>query len=120
MTLSDFIEASFDVLVDDWTEYARAVSPQDGHLSDTQLRDSARELLAGIAIDMREMQSRAQQEAKSQGKHPYPNSTFNKIGRVHANDRLSQGFGINALVAEFRALRALSFSATAGASPSLN
>ncbi|MDR5777332.1 MULTISPECIES: hypothetical protein [unclassified Caballeronia] len=75
MTLSDFIEASFDVLVDDWTAYARAVSPQDGHLNDTQLRDSARELLAGIAIDMREMQSREQQEAKSR-EPALPNSMF--------------------------------------------
>jgi signal transduction histidine kinase len=106
MTLSDFIEASFDSLVDDWTEYARAVSPTGSRLNDTQLRDSARELLAGIANDMREMQSRAQQDAKSKGEQLDPHSMFNKVGRVHADDRLSHGFGINALVAEFRALRA--------------
>ncbi|WP_250495461.1 sensor histidine kinase [Caballeronia sp. GAWG1-1] len=105
-TISDFIEADLDGLIDEWTEYARAVSPLDSELNDEQLRDSGRELLLGIAADMRESQTDAQQEAKSQGRRPDPNSGFNRIGRGHADDRQIHGFGIDALVAEYRALRA--------------
>jgi signal transduction histidine kinase len=106
MTLSDFIEADLDGLIEDWTEYARTVSPDDGQLDDAQLRNSARELLIGIAADMRGTQTDAQQQAKSHGDRGDPNSAFNLIGRGHANDRQAQGFEINALVAEYRALRA--------------
>jgi signal transduction histidine kinase len=93
-------------LIDEWTDYARAVSPKEIHLDDAQLRNSARELLLGIAADMRGMQTDAQQEAKSHGERPNPNSAFDQIGRGHADDRQAHGFGINALVAEYRALRA--------------
>lgn len=106
MTLSDFIEANLDGLIDDWADYARAVSPADSHLTEAQLRDSARSLLNGIAADMREAQTAAQQLTKSHGGRTGPDSAFNQIGRVHADDRLAHGFGINALVAEYRALRA--------------
>jgi len=106
MTLSDFIEANLDGLIDDWTEYARAISREDGRLSEEQLRNSARQLLTAIAADMRGAQNQAQQRAKSHGARPDGDSAFNKVGRRHADDRLSHGFEINALVAEFRALRA--------------
>lgn len=106
MTLSDFIEANLDGLIDDWAEYARAVSPGDSHLTEDQLRDSARSLLSGIAADMREAQTAAQQLTKSHGNRPGPDSAFNRIGRTHADDRLAHGFAIDALVAEYRALRA--------------
>ncbi|SDC95599.1 sensor histidine kinase [Paraburkholderia lycopersici] len=106
MTLSDFIEADLDGLIADWTEYARAISPKDSQLDDTQLRNSARELLTGIAADIRARQTDAQQHAKSHGERSDPNSAFNQIGRGHADDRQAHGFEINALVAEYRALRA--------------
>ncbi|MFT4172805.1 MAG: sensor histidine kinase [Rhodocyclaceae bacterium] len=106
MTLSDFIEAELDALIDDWTDYARSISPKESHLDEVQLRDSARQLLQGIAADMREQQTDAQQEAKSHGNQSNPASQFNRIGRGHADDRQSQGFEMNALVAEYRALRA--------------
>ncbi|WOD14361.1 sensor histidine kinase [Paraburkholderia kirstenboschensis] len=106
MTLSDFIEANLDGLIDDWADYARAMSPENSRLSAEQLRNSARELLTGIAEDMRGAQNRTQQREKSHGDRPDPDSDFNAIGRRHADDRLGHGFQINALIAEFRALRA--------------
>ncbi len=106
MTLSDFIETDMEALVDDWTEDARTLSPKDISLDDAQLRNSARELLKGIAEDMRERQTDAQQRAKSHGDGPDPDSAFNRIGRGHADDRHSHGFEINELIAEYRALRA--------------
>lgn len=106
MTLSDFIEVNLDGLISDWTEYARALSPKENDLTDDQLRDSARQLLRGIAADMREAQTSAQQAVKSHGGRADYESAFNEVGRRHADDRLAHGFGIDSLVAEYRALRA--------------
>lgn len=106
MTLSDFIEDNLEGLIEDWTAYARSITPAESDLSDAQLRDSARQLLIGIACDMRVSQAPEQQQAKSHGDYREPDSAFNLVGRGHAEDRRAQGFGINALVAEYRALRA--------------
>lgn len=99
------IEGSY-VLFRNGQEPSIAIAPEDSQLDDAQLRNLARELLLGIAADMRGTQTDAQQEAKAHGDRPGLNSAFNRIGRGHADDRLAQGFGINELVAEYRALRA--------------
>jgi signal transduction histidine kinase len=106
MTLSYFIEANLDGLIDEWTEYARTIHPTEACLSEKQLRNSARELLLGIAHDMREAQTPVEQHAKSLGKQPDRSSAFDEVAHRHADDRLAHGFEINALVAEYRALRA--------------
>lgn len=106
MDLSDFIEANLSDLIDDWTDYARKVSIGRGSLSENQLRNSARELLIRIAADMREKQTPAQQHAKSWGDRPPSGTGFNEAAHDHADDRLSQGFDLNDVIAEYRALRA--------------
>ncbi|MGT2471845.1 sensor histidine kinase [Paraburkholderia terrae] len=106
MSLSDFIEANLPGLVDDWTDYARTINLADGRLDESQLRDAARAILVRIAADMREPQTAAQQKAKSRGERPDPKCDFNLVAHQHADDRLSQGYGINDVVAEYRALRA--------------
>jgi hypothetical protein len=65
MSLSDFIEANLSTLVDEWADYARTISLKDSHLTESQLRNSAREILIRVAADMREPQTAAQQKAKS-------------------------------------------------------
>lgn len=106
MSLSDFIEANLQQLIDDWAEYALQVSAEDSSLNEHQLRNSAAELLVRIAADMRETQSASEQKSKSRGEARDPQSGFNQTARQHADDRLAQGFSINDVVAEFRALRA--------------
>jgi len=106
MTLSDFIQANLAGIVDDWTEYARTVSSGRAGLSESQLRNSIRDLLGRIAADMRERQTPEQQRAKSQGDRAPSESGFNEAAHEHADDRLSHGFDINDVVAEYRALRA--------------
>jgi signal transduction histidine kinase len=106
MSLADFIEADLPGLIDDWTEYAPALSRPNSKLTEIQLRDSAAEILTAIAADMREAQSTAQQQTKSRGDKNAPQSGFNQVAHQHAEARLSHGFGINDLIAEFRALRA--------------
>jgi signal transduction histidine kinase len=107
MSLSDFVEANLTELVGDWVEYAGTISLEGGgHLDAEQLRNSAREILMRVAVDMREPQSAAQQRAKSRGEQHDPSSDFDRIAHQHADDRLAQGYGINDIVAEYRALRA--------------
>lgn len=106
MNLADFIDANIHALVDDWAEYALAISQEESQLSESQLRNSAVDILTAIAVDMREPQNAAQQEIKSRGEKDAPYSRFNHVAHLHAEDRLSHAFGINDVVAEFRALRA--------------
>jgi signal transduction histidine kinase len=105
MNLSDFIEANLPELVGEWAEYARTISLKDGHLTETQLRNSARDILTRIATDMREPQTAEQQRAKSRGNEQDPASGFDRVAHEHADDRLAHGYGINEVVAEYRALR---------------
>jgi hypothetical protein len=106
MSLSDFIEANLDALVDDWAEFAGQLA-RDGHaLTKRELQNSARHMLQKIASDMRADQSGAEQEAKSRGENGGGSADVNEVARGHADDRLEQGFALNDVVAEFRALRA--------------
>jgi signal transduction histidine kinase len=70
------------------------------------LRNSAADILASIAADIRISQSGAKQEAKSRGNARLVDSHFDRVARLHADDRLSHGFSINDVVAEFRSPRA--------------
>lgn len=86
------------------------VCPEDqsggSHLDERELLNSARDILTRIAADMREPQTDAQQKAKSHGDRPASKSGFNETAHLHADDRLAHGYGINDVVAEYRALRA--------------
>lgn len=93
MTLSDFIEANLAALLDDWTEYARTIISGRASLSESQLRNSARDLLGRIAADMRERQTPEQQRAKSRGDRAPSESGFNEAAHEHADDRLSHEIG---------------------------
>ncbi|MFM0472411.1 hypothetical protein [Paraburkholderia strydomiana] len=65
MHLADFIESDLQGLIDDWADYALALSHCDSRLSEIQLRNSAAEILMSIAADMRESQDAARQAARS-------------------------------------------------------
>ncbi|KAA1007794.1 sensor histidine kinase [Paraburkholderia panacisoli] len=106
MSLSDFIEANLPELIDEWAEYAGTISLKDSHLTASELRNSARDILIRISADMREPQTEAQRQAKSRGGQHNPESGVDRVAQQHADDRLAQGYGINDVVAEYRALRA--------------
>lgn len=105
MTLADFIDGNLPALVKEWEDYARAISRVDQRLTTTQLRDAGAELLQAVARDIRNPQTAAQQEAKSRGASDRGHE-FNTTAGKHASGRLAQGFSINSVVAEFRAIRA--------------
>lgn len=106
MTLSDFIEAHFDALIADWSGYAATVNEGRRALSSAQLRTYAPEILRAIAADMRASQSYAEQRSKSHGAKREQGKAFDAIAAQHADDRLTHGFSLNDVVAEYRALRA--------------
>lgn len=106
MRLAEFIESDLEGLVDEWAAYALAISVEGSRLSESQLRNSASEILTSIVADIRHTQNAAQQESKSRGEGRDAGSAFNHAAQLHADDRLSHGFDINDVVAEFRALRA--------------
>ena len=106
MSLAHFIEANLDSLVADWAEFASQIGLEGTPLTDRELQDSARMMLTRIAADMRTPQSEAARKAKSRGEDADPDGDVTDAAQIHADDRLAQGFKLNDLVAEFRALRA--------------
>jgi len=106
MSLSNFIEANLDVLVDDWAGFASQLIGCDSPLTQRELQNSARHILERVAADMRIEQSGAQQKEKSRGEMGRGAANVTDVALAHADDRLDQGFTLDNVVAEFRALRA--------------
>jgi signal transduction histidine kinase len=106
MTLPEFIEANLDALVDDWAEFAGQLMSDDQPLTALELQNSARSILLKVAADMRTEQSGAEQQAKSRGEREGRVTDIKDAAQEHANDRLDQGFTLDDVVAEFRAIRA--------------
>lgn len=106
MPLADFIESEIDRLVDEWEKFAGTKLPQAEGMSSSALRDEARNLLLHIAADMRAARSAEEQLEKSQGKQPGNAPALTDKARRHARNRLSQGFTLDQMVSEYRALRA--------------
>ncbi|QIE29665.1 sensor histidine kinase [Caballeronia sp. SBC2] len=106
MSLSDFIETNLDALIDDWAEFAGQLMREGLPLTVPELQDSARHIFQRVAADMRLDQSGVEQEEKSRGKKGGGAADVTSVALEHADDRLDQGFTLDDVVAEFRALRA--------------
>jgi signal transduction histidine kinase len=105
--LADFIDQNRAEILQAWDAYARTVLPATDGFTAVQLRDDADALLAAIAVDMRTSQSAAEQKAKSEGKRPYSAARARtNPAHSHAGDRLHQGFDLDQMISEYRALRA--------------
>lgn len=73
-------------------------------MDDERLRDHVVELVAFIADDMDSAQSSFEQSEKAQGRGP--NKDGDSEAEVHAIMRAADGFTIDQVMGEFRALRA--------------
>ena len=105
MRLADFIEAHPQRILDDAVEFAVTQAPDGAQLNLKRLRNDIPLILREIVADLRTPQSPAQQRAKAQGRAPAssgPESAASSHGRSRADD----GFGVNQMIAEYRALRA--------------
>lgn len=104
--LSDFIRGNTDAIAGEWVEFARTLTPASDGMTRHALRDHAAEILAFVADDMETAQSGAEQVTKSQGDGPKAGGAQQSAAEVHAALRLADGFDLDQMVSEYRALRA--------------
>ncbi|GAB3757735.1 HAMP domain-containing sensor histidine kinase [Ramlibacter monticola] len=102
--LSDFIASHAEEILVAWDEFAATVSHGGNTLDAIALRDHACEILRTIAADLRRPQSPEQQDAK--GKGLGPRASLPTAAEVHADFRMVAGFAVDAMITEYRALRA--------------
>jgi signal transduction histidine kinase len=107
MRLADFILANIEPILAGWEVFARsAVAGAD--MDKLALRDHAEDILRATARDMVSAQSVTQQSDKSIGQGDGGKESLRLDGAsgVHGVGRVSSGFDLIELVAEYRALRA--------------
>jgi len=106
MRLAEFILANLDGILEDWDEFARTRGVAAFGLSELALRNDAEALLHEVVQDMGTRQTLDQQRVKSRGEAIDIAGDATRPARAHALQRARNGFEVNQMVAEFRALRA--------------
>jgi signal transduction histidine kinase len=102
--LSEFLRLHAAEILLAWDEFAATVSHEGKALDAVALRDHAAEILKTIAVDLAQPQSPAQQDAK--GKGLAPRNHYPTPAETHADFRMVAGFAVDAMITEYRALRA--------------
>jgi signal transduction histidine kinase len=102
--LSVFIQEHMEPILQAWEEFARTIEPTEGAMDTKALRDHAAQMLMDIVIDLDTPQTKREQAEKSKGRGPQ--SGHETAAQTHAVLRMSSGFSIQQLSAEYRALRA--------------
>lgn len=105
MRLADFIQANTPRILDDAVEFAVTQAPPGANLNVKRLRNDIPKILREIVLDLRTEQSPAQQLAKAHGRAPAPAGP-ESAASSHGRSRADDGFGVNQMIAEYRALRA--------------
>jgi signal transduction histidine kinase len=106
MRLSKFITDNLDAILVNWVEFASELAPAAANLDEVALLDHGRLILEEIAADMRRPQGDEERQAKSEGNSASASESNGVPSRSHARQREKQGFEVEQLVAEYRALRA--------------
>ena len=104
MPLPEFIRTHHEEIIGEFAAFAKTLMPPGAEMNDAELRDHAKEILTAIVEDMHVAQSAGEQHRKSQGLGVV--RTMEVSGRLHAADRIEHGYAFEAVLAEFRALRA--------------
>jgi signal transduction histidine kinase len=107
MRLSAFIVANMEPILQEWQEFAHSLGAITSSMDAAALRDHAEEMLRAVAADLDTPQSAAQQEAKGTGHAPaHPLDHPVSAATSHGSIRAADGFTLEQMVAEYRALRA--------------
>src|SRR3954468_3829619 len=106
MRLSDFLRANSGQILAAWDEFAATVVHDGKTMDQKALRDHAGQILRAIADDLDAPQSAAEQIAKSRGEGDRATGAGDTAAETHADTRIVAGFGIDAMLTEYRALRA--------------
>ena len=106
MRLSNFISTNLEPILVDWVAFARNQLPAAADMDERELLDHGKLILQEIAADMYRPQDDDERQAKSEGKSATASTCMNVPSRSHARQRERQGFAVEQMVAEYRALRA--------------
>lgn len=104
MTLSEFIRDNHADILAEWERFARTLLPATSGMSSKSLRDHAKEILEAIVEDLELPQGKLEQAEKSKGRGE--EHRMEAVGTAHAAMRIREGFKLDQLVGEYRALRA--------------
>jgi len=106
MRLPAFITSNLDAILIDWVAFAQAQLPAAATMDHAGLLDHGRLILEEIASDMHQPQGDDERQAKSEGNGSNASPSIAVPSRIHARQRERQGFQVEQMVAEYRALRA--------------
>lgn len=104
MRLADFILTNMEEILLAWEDFAKTYIPSAQGMDQVELRDHAKEMLQAIAADLGTAQTAPEQAAKSMGQGPRLKGKT--APEIHAIARLVDGFSIDEMASEYRALRA--------------
>jgi signal transduction histidine kinase len=102
--LPAFISENIAPIVGDWEDFARTLKPSSTHMTSLALRDHIHQILEFIVDDIKSTQTPKEETIKSRGMKIKTHATT--AAETHAALRLSGGFDIGQMTAEYRALRA--------------
>ncbi|WP_341910815.1 sensor histidine kinase [Polaromonas sp. YR568] len=106
MRLSNFLRSHAEEILTAWDEFAATVV-HDGTMMDQKaLRDHAGEIIAAIANELEQPETDAAREEKSRGQGKQAQGELETAAETHADTRMVSGFAIDAMITEYRALRA--------------
>ncbi len=106
MGLSEFITLESAKIMSEFESFALQQLPAAADMDVIALRDHASQVLAAIALDMRQPQTARQQRQKSLGHAPRTEGGDSSAAEIHGELRAAAGFDVNQTAAEYRALRA--------------
>lgn len=110
MKLAKFIRQNEDGIIKEWIDFARTRSPASDGMSKLALQDHIVDILKRFAVDLDSTQTATEQFDKSRGLDDKDEPFRQSAAEIHAALRLADGFDIEQMVSEYRALRRASSS----------
>jgi len=106
MGLSDFITLESEKIMAEFEAFAMQQLPAAADMDVAALRDHARQVLAAVALDMLQPQTKREEREKSLGHATKADGAGVHAAEIHGAMRAASGFDVNQTAAEYRALRA--------------
>jgi hypothetical protein len=104
MKLFTFIIENTEVILQRWEDFAKTIFPPGQKTSIKELRNHGKQILIGIARDLEHAKSDLDQTEEIK-EFTEQDITKSSPAGEHGLVRMEQGFNINEVIAEFRALR---------------
>ena len=104
--LATFIRDNVEEIAREWTQFAGTRTSKTSPIGKRALKDHIEDILAFILEELGSSQSRSEQSGKSRGDGPATDGVPGSAAEVHAAQRLHDGFNLDQMVSEYRALRA--------------